>query len=907
MKRLSTIVVCIVALLFVSCQPEIQERQIIQSLIWVGTLDQHPANPEMGWAYYNSVDGCSYVYTDSGWQVIAQDGIGIQWKGELYSTPANPQKNWAYFNVIDGNSYIYNGTSWDYLAKSGRDGASGILKWLGNLPSAPVNPTDGDAYHDTGKNASFIYSNGNWSVLAEDGIDSTFNWLGELTAHPNNPSSGDAYYNTTDNTAYIYNDTTWGILVENTSNYYSVPFSWKGELTQAPSSPQVGWMYYNITIGASYIWDGSTWQQIAKDGYSPTGFLIQWKGTLETHPKNPEQGWAYYNLSANASFLFDGTNWTIMSQSGTSSIATYVVRYNGKNVSYGDVIDMGTIPEGQWAPIVGTISIENTGSETIFFPDGVATTAYYGIFDLEETALPKQLAPGEVCELTVRYSTEYGSQNNLASQLNITLFSSAIVNPFTFQLTARSFNPAFSLSWNGKQVLLSSQAYFSAIHYDTEFEFGDIESGQTISIIFYCSREPSKEYDIAIEGTDRDCFHLSVTTANQLSISVASKELGMKEAELVISNEDFRYSVPLKANIITPGEIDESGFSYEKFINDVVLYDGGEGDGDDYCYFAMADGADGYYFFGTAYERVGYSSGDDFWIIHAANDGSIISEQLFDQVPSDMYFLGGKLMEDGSIVLVSDDYAYTIPPEADSYSSYRIDADKPLEFTNDSFFVSYNSNIYEYSFTGSKLGTINVSNYISSIADMVIYDDFMFVGGYKSNAVAADSADDAIILKLDMTSETVLNAIQIDEAHGDDDDVTSLLILDDILYVTGTSYDLISSRSEVDGWLRAYDISDMTELENLYYETDSALGTLFSHDNKLMDWSTWRIGRYDITDKVEYSSTSLSWSYPYYQRNSVPMISNGEFLIPGYANEGATEAKNGIDWAIKRFYIDELF
>ena len=150
MKRLSTIVVCIVALLFVSCQPEIQERQIIQSLIWVGTLDQHPANPEMGWAYYNSVDGCSYVYTDSGWQVIAQDGIGIQWKGELYSTPANPQKNWAYFNVIDGNSYIYNGTSWDYLAKSGRDGASGILKWLGNLPSAPVNPTDGDAYHDTG-------------------------------------------------------------------------------------------------------------------------------------------------------------------------------------------------------------------------------------------------------------------------------------------------------------------------------------------------------------------------------------------------------------------------------------------------------------------------------------------------------------------------------------------------------------------------------------------------------------------------------------------------------------------------------------------------------------------------------------------------------------------------------------
>ena len=907
MKRLSAIVVCIVALLFVSCQPEIQERQIIQSLIWVGTLDQHPANPDMGWAYYNSVDGCSYVYTDSGWQVIAQDGIGIQWKGELYSAPANPQKNWAYFNVIDGNSYIYNGTSWDYLAKSGRDGSSGILKWLGDLPSAPANPTEGDSYHDIGKNASYIFSNGEWSILAEDGIDSTFNWLGELAVHPENPSTGDAYYNTTDNTAYIYNDSAWGILVENTTNYYSVPFSWKGELTQAPSSPQVGWMYYNTTVGASYIWDGSTWQQIAKDGYSPAGFLIQWHGTLDAHPENPEQGWAYYNPMDGATYLYDGGQWVIIAQNQLG-VADYSYRilYNGQEIKPGDTIDIGTIPEGSWESIIAEFTIENNGRGVLIFPNDVTITDYSSdkAMSMDCSEVPLYLHPGESCTFKTIYNPSAGT--NSLSYYTLTIYSNAYISPFQFMVTAESDNPVVVVSCtiNNK----SQSCYFWSGVQTTNINrlnFGQVKNGDEFSLSISIMKAPSDPYKISIEGEDAECFFFE-DNGYWKKITMFSSAAGEKNAELVISNEKFRYSVPLHANFTDISPSPE--FEYAKFdSSNLVYYDGGEGDGDDYCYFAMNDGSDGYYFFGTAYERVGYSSGDDFWVIHAANDGSIISELLFDQVPSDMYFLGGKLMEDGSIVLVSDDYAYAIPPEADSYSSYRIDADKLLEFTNDSFFVSYNSNIYEYSFTGSKLDTINVSNYISSIVDMVIYDDFMFVGGYKSNSIAADSADDAIILKLDMTSEAVLNAIQIDEAHGDDDNVTSLLILDDILYVTGTSYDLISSRSEVDGWLRAYDISDMTELENRYYESDTSLGTLFSHDNVLMDWTIRRIGRYDITDKVEYSSVSLSWSYPYYQRNSVPMISNGEFLIPGYANEGATEAKNGIDWAIKRFYIDELF
>lgn len=906
MKKLFTAVVCIVALLSVSCQQDIQERQIIQSLTWVGTLEQHPSNPEAGWAYYNSVDGCSYVYTDSGWQVIAQDGVGIQWKGELYSAPSYPQKNWAYFNVIDGNSYIYNGTSWDYLAKSGRDGASGILKWLGNLPSAPANPSDGDAYHDIVKNASYIFSNGEWSILAEDGIDSTFNWLGELATHPENPSSGDAYYNTTDNTAYIYNDSAWGILVENTTNYYRVPFSWKGELTQAPSSPQVGWMYYNTTVGASYIWDGSTWQQIAKDGYSPAGFLIQWHGTLDAHPENPEQGWAYYNPMDGATYLYDGGQWVIIAQNQLG-VADYSYRilYNGQEIKPGDTIDIGTIPEGSWEPIIAEFTIENNGRGVLIFPNDVICTDYTSdkAMSLDCSEVPLYLHPGESCAFKAIYNPYAGTYSQ--AYYTLTIYSNAYISPFEFILTAESNNPVMVASYMiGNK---SSTCYFwsgtSTPNAVTSFNFGQVDNGDEFNLSISIQKAPSDPYNISIEGEDAECFSFE-DNGSWKKITMLSSESGEKNAELVISNEKFRYAVPLRAyfNDITP----IPKFEYAKFdSSNLVYYDGGEGDGDDYCYFAMKDESGGYYFFGTAYERVSYSSGDDFWVIHAANDGSIISEQLFDQVPSDMYFLGGKLTEDGSIVLASDDYCYVIHPNTDSYDSYSIDANRLLEFTDDSFFVAYGSTIYEYSFTGKKLKTINLSSYFSSIAGMAMDGDVMFFGGYKSDAVAADSARDAIILKRDTINNKVLNVIQIDESHGDDDVVTSLIVLDGVLYVTGTSYDLISSRSEVDGWLRAYNISDMTELEEYYYESDTTLGTLFIHDGMLMDWSTWRIGRYDINAQVPYSSVSLSWNYS--TRNSVPMISDDEFLISGYVYESTIKENNGYDWAIKRFYIDELF
>ncbi len=93
------------------------------NIVWKGSFDTAPGNPQVGWAYYDTVKKMSFVYDGSSWQVIAQDGKSIIWKGELSSAPENPEENWAYFNVIDGNSYIWDGSSWQLMAQDGKDGS----------------------------------------------------------------------------------------------------------------------------------------------------------------------------------------------------------------------------------------------------------------------------------------------------------------------------------------------------------------------------------------------------------------------------------------------------------------------------------------------------------------------------------------------------------------------------------------------------------------------------------------------------------------------------------------------------------------------------------------------------------------------------------------------------------------
>ena len=105
------------------------ETQTNLTFKWLGEFATEPEDPDLYDAYYNTTDGCSYIWNGSDWDLLAKsgedgadgkDGVAgqsIVWKGELEAAPENPELNWAYYNTTDGGSYIWNGSDWDLLTQ----------------------------------------------------------------------------------------------------------------------------------------------------------------------------------------------------------------------------------------------------------------------------------------------------------------------------------------------------------------------------------------------------------------------------------------------------------------------------------------------------------------------------------------------------------------------------------------------------------------------------------------------------------------------------------------------------------------------------------------------------------------------------------------------------------------------
>lgn len=231
-------------LLFSLAMPSCKKEEITmveyKVPIWKGSLDSAPPNPEVGWAYYDTQKMQSFIFDGSSWQVMAQDGkngvngndgkdglngLGIIWKGELSTAPANPNINWAYYNTIDGIAYIFNGLEWYYLSKNGTDGINGQdglgIVWKGELSTSPTDPKKNWAYYNTTDGIAYIFNGTNWNYLAKNGNDGEpgqnglgIVWKGELSTAPIDPKTNWAYYNSTDGISYIFDGSEWNYLAK---------------------------------------------------------------------------------------------------------------------------------------------------------------------------------------------------------------------------------------------------------------------------------------------------------------------------------------------------------------------------------------------------------------------------------------------------------------------------------------------------------------------------------------------------------------------------------------------------------------------------------------------------------------------------------------------------------------------
>ncbi len=352
------------------------------SIVWLGSFasSNEIEAPTILNAYYNTTDGCSYIYTANGWTLLAKsgangkdgadgsdgengkdgadgsngtdgkDGISIVWLGSFASSNEieAPTILNAYYNTTDGCSYIYTANGWTLLAKAGTNGKNGVdgadgkdgingtsIIWLGSFASCDEieTPTVLNAYYNTTDGCSYIYTTDGWTLLAKsgkDGSDSSDNkdkisirWLGLHYSTPKNAENLNAYYNFVDDCSYIYTENSWQLLVKGNQNTDSIKEellpTWLGSFASNDeiTEPQVLNAYYNTTDGCSYVYTSGGWEVLEDAQYVVRKCVVSnWLGVKESADviESPAFLDSYLNTTDGYSYIYDGENWTKMAE-----------------------------------------------------------------------------------------------------------------------------------------------------------------------------------------------------------------------------------------------------------------------------------------------------------------------------------------------------------------------------------------------------------------------------------------------------------------------------------------------------------------------------------------------------------------------------------------------------------------
>lgn len=98
---------------FLGCQKEDVTQVEYVVPVWKGSLESAPSDPQIGWAYYNTALGQSFIYDGQNWQIMAQNGLnGKDGKDGLNGQDGKDGKDGL--NGLDGKD-----------GKDGKDGLNG--------------------------------------------------------------------------------------------------------------------------------------------------------------------------------------------------------------------------------------------------------------------------------------------------------------------------------------------------------------------------------------------------------------------------------------------------------------------------------------------------------------------------------------------------------------------------------------------------------------------------------------------------------------------------------------------------------------------------------------------------------------------------------------------------------------
>ena len=402
-------------------------------------------------AYYNESDGCSYIYTGvNGWQLLAKAGgkgdagDTIVWLGTYASADeiTNPENLNAYFNSTDGCSYIYNGTEWTLLAQKGQTGAQGLqgeegaagndgtpILWRGSYADSDSieNPQYLDAYYNTSDGCSYIYTGDDgWQLLAKAGdkgdTGDSLVWLGSYANADDieEPQNLWAYFNTSDGCSYIYTENGWQLFArkgsDGATSSSTTGITWLGSFEDEYELPEPNPLdaYYNESTGSSYIYNGSVWILLARAGYDGAdgqngsngtngrdGTSINWRGsyTSSSSVYNPQYLDAYFNTTENCAYIYNRYGWTVLAKGpGTGGNSNpFVGTEEGANVvgttlvSWDNPTGVIRIPNGvkdispevfsnkdNITSVIIPSSVENIGNSAFYDCDKLTSVQFLG-------------------------------------------------------------------------------------------------------------------------------------------------------------------------------------------------------------------------------------------------------------------------------------------------------------------------------------------------------------------------------------------------------------------------------------------------------------------------------------------------------------------------------------------------